>query len=57
MAIFEVGAAIVRLEGNTAMVKATVVSVSELQLDKTMYLISYEEGGQGYWPESSLEAE
>lgn len=52
--LFAPGASVNRIEDRES-VLATVVSV-ETTGEEPVYLIAYAEGGEGYWPESALEA-
>jgi len=51
--MFEVGSRVNRVEDSPSL---GAVVVEMYLSDELYYLISYDEGGEGWWPESSLEA-
>lgn len=52
--MFQIGDKVERIEDRD-ITTAVVVDV-DVSSDETMYLIHYDEGGEGWWPESSLTA-
>lgn len=55
MAKFKIESRVRRIEQRIS-TGATVLSV-ENGPEEPVYLLAYDEGGTGYWPESALEAE
>lgn len=53
---FEIGQRVKRIEDRVD-VGSIVLMVYENSLNGYSYLIKYDEGGEGYWPENCLEAE
>lgn len=53
MARWAIGDVVLRLEDRPER-RATVIDIDE-GVDGAVYLIAYAEGGQGWWPEATLE--
>lgn len=53
MAIYSIGDPVYRVDSGS---HAATVSALDLSSDEALYRLSYEEGGEGWWPESALYA-